>query len=128
MGQTIRVNERPYTVIGITPRGFTGTMSVVGPELFFPLGVFHTLATEFLDASARSLQRADAYNLFLVGRLKDGVTLDAANARTRAVRPEPGSQLPGRARTPRAVTRAAAEIRHQHDAVERKRDSAPSAS
>ena len=80
VGQTMRVNERAYTVIGITPRGFSGTMSVVGPELFFPLGVFHTLATEFMDASARSLQRADAYNLFLVARLKDGVALNTAGA------------------------------------------------
>lgn len=79
VGQDIRVNGRHYTVVGVAPRGFTGTMSVVGPELFFPLGVFHTLATEFLDAPARSLQRPDAYNLFLVGRLKDGVALDTAN-------------------------------------------------
>jgi predicted permease len=78
VGETIRVNERPYTVIGITPRGFSGTMSVVGPELFFPFGVFHTLATEYLDGPARSLQRADAYNLFLVARLKDGVRLNTA--------------------------------------------------
>jgi hypothetical protein len=47
VGKTVRVNERPFTVVGIAPRGFTGTMSVFGPELFFPLGVFHTLANDF---------------------------------------------------------------------------------
>jgi hypothetical protein len=82
VGSSLRINERPYTVIGITPRGFTGTMSVVGPELFFPLGVFHSLVNDFgAEAMARSLQRPDAYGLFLVGRLTDGVALDAANAR-----------------------------------------------
>lgn len=82
LGGTLRINERAYTVIGITPPGFSGTMSVVGPELFFPLGVFHSLVNDFgAEESIRSLQRADAYALFLVGRLKNGVTLDAANAR-----------------------------------------------
>jgi predicted permease len=80
LGQTIRVNERDFTVIGITPRGFTGTMSVFGAELFFPLGVFHTLANDFIGESTRSLQRADAYNLFLVGRVKDGIDMSAAAA------------------------------------------------
>ncbi|MCC6989098.1 MAG: ABC transporter permease [Acidobacteria bacterium] len=79
VGRTVRVNERPFTVVGIAPRGFTGTMSVFGPELFFPLGVFHTLANDFEGEAARSLQRADAYNLFLVGRLKDGVAVSAAS-------------------------------------------------
>lgn len=82
VGSTLRINERPYTVIGITPRGFTGTMSVAGPELFFPLGVFHALVNDFgAEETTRSLQQADAYGLFLVGRLTDGVTLEAANAR-----------------------------------------------
>jgi predicted permease len=78
VGKTIRVNEREYTIVGITPRGFTGTMSVFGAELFFPLGVFHTLANDFGGDSARSLLRADAYNLFVVARLADGVTPSTA--------------------------------------------------
>jgi predicted permease len=79
VGKTVRVNERPFTVIGIAPRGFTGTMSVFGPELVFPLGVFHTLANDFQGETSRSLQRADVYNLFLVGRLKDGLAPSAAS-------------------------------------------------
>lgn len=30
LGATIRVNERPFTVVGITPEGFTGTMMLFG--------------------------------------------------------------------------------------------------
>ena len=55
-------------------------MSVFGAELFFPLGVFHTLANDFTGDAARSLQRVDAYNLFLVGRVKDGVEMSTASA------------------------------------------------
>ena len=39
----------------------------------------------------------------------------------RAVRPEPGAKLPGRARAPRPVDRAAAEVRDEHLAVGRNR-------
>ena len=81
VGSTVRVNERPFTVVGIAPRGFSGTMSVFGPELFFPLGVFHSLANVFDNAAARRLERADAYNLFLVARLAPGVAMAAAEAR-----------------------------------------------
>lgn len=84
VGSTIRINERPFTVVGITPQGFTGTMMVFGPELFFPLGVFHTLSNDFEGETARTLQRADAYNLFLVGRLADGMTREAAADRLAA--------------------------------------------
>ncbi len=46
IGKTIRVNERAFTIVGITPQGFTGTMPLFGPELFFPLGVFDTLSND----------------------------------------------------------------------------------
>jgi predicted permease len=81
IGSMVRINERAYTVIGVTPRGFTGTMMVFGPELFFPLGVFHTISNDFQGETRRTLVRADAYNLFLVGRLADGVTPEAASER-----------------------------------------------
>jgi hypothetical protein len=54
-------------------------MSVFGPELFFPLGVFHSLANDFQGETARTLARADAYNLFLVARIRDGIAPTAAS-------------------------------------------------
>ena len=81
VGSTLRVNERLYTVVGITPEGFTGTMSVFGPELFFPLGVFDSLTNDFQDQgqSLRTLRRPDAFNLFLVARLKEGTSIETAS-------------------------------------------------
>jgi len=43
VGRTIRVNERPFTVVGITPEDFCGTMMLLGPELYFPLNDFDLL-------------------------------------------------------------------------------------
>lgn len=79
VGKTIRINERLFTIVGITPPGFTGTMSIFGPELFFPLGVFDSLSNDLPGLSTRSLARPDAYQLFLVGRVKDGVSIASAS-------------------------------------------------
>jgi predicted permease len=81
MGSTIRINERPFTVIGITPKGFTGTMMLAASELFFPMGVFHSISHDFDGEARRNLDRADAYNLFVVARLASGVTREMATER-----------------------------------------------
>jgi predicted permease len=78
MGRELRVNERFYTVVGIAPEGFTGTMTVFGPELFFPLGVFDAIANDFEGHPNGTLSRPDAFSLFLVGRLRPGATVASA--------------------------------------------------
>ncbi|OHE77382.1 MAG: hypothetical protein A3G75_08195, partial [Verrucomicrobia bacterium RIFCSPLOWO2_12_FULL_64_8] len=78
VGRTIRVNERPFTVVGITPPKFTGTMMLVGPELYFQLGAYELLSNDASTRARRSLDRRDAYQLFLVGRLKPGMSAAAA--------------------------------------------------
>ncbi len=80
VGSTVRINERPYTVVGIAPENFTGTMMLFGPELYFPLGLFDQLSNDFQSEAKRTLERRDAYNLFVVARLAPGVSTVAANA------------------------------------------------
>ncbi len=84
LGSTIRVNERPFTVVGIAPEGFTGTMMLFGPELYFPLGMLDLLSNDFQSEAKRTLEHRDAYNVFVVGRLAPGVSLTAANAALKA--------------------------------------------
>jgi predicted permease len=80
VGKTIRVNERPFTVVGITPEGFTGTMMMIGPEFYFPLSDYDLLTNDFRGEAKRSLERRDVNSLVVVGRLKPGVTTAAAAA------------------------------------------------
>jgi predicted permease len=80
LGSTIRVNERTFTVVGIAPEGFTGTMMLFGPELFFPLSMLDILSNDFDGENKRSLDQRDGYNLLVVGRLAPGVSTAAANA------------------------------------------------
>jgi len=80
VGETIRVNERPFTVVGIAPEYFSGTMMIFGPELYFPLGDYDLLTNGSSAEVRRSLERRDVYTLLLVGRLKPGVTAATAGA------------------------------------------------
>jgi predicted permease len=80
LGRLLRINERTYTVIGIAPEGFSGTTAFVGPEFYFPLGTFALLENFILGEERRSLDRPDAYQLFVVARLAPGIETDSARA------------------------------------------------
>jgi putative ABC transport system permease protein len=80
VGKTIRVNEGPFTVVGIAPEYFSGTMMIFGPELYFPLGDYDLLTNSSSSEVKRTLERRDANVLLLVGRLKPGVTASTAGA------------------------------------------------
>src|SRR6478609_494965 len=46
LGSTITIDSRPFTVIGILPKGFTGTTQVFAPEVWLPLGVYDQVAND----------------------------------------------------------------------------------
>jgi predicted permease len=80
LGRVIRVNERPFTVVGIAPEGFSGTTMLFGPEFFFPLGDHEALENFVLGEERRALERADSYGLIAVARLATGVEVATAKA------------------------------------------------
>jgi hypothetical protein len=53
VGKTIRVNERPFSVAGITPEHFTGTMMLFGNDLYFPLVRVHRPERHFRPANRK---------------------------------------------------------------------------
>lgn len=59
-------------------------MMLMGPELYFPLGVFDSLTNDFQGEAKRSLDKADTFNLFLVARLKDGISKESATSAIKA--------------------------------------------
>jgi len=80
IGRTLRLNERPFIVVGIAPEGFSGTTAFIGPEFFFPLGTFELLENFLIGEEHRSLDRPDAYQLFVVARLAPGIEAGSARA------------------------------------------------
>lgn len=79
VGSTVKVNGRPFTVIGVTPRGFTGINAVISPDLWLPLGVYSYFANSLDDsARVRNLNDPTNYALNVVARLRPGLTLGSA--------------------------------------------------
>jgi predicted permease len=74
VGKTIRVNARPFTVLGIAPAGFQGTELFYWPELWVPIAMEPQIeGHDWLDNRATK-------NLMVIGRLKGGVTRAQATA------------------------------------------------
>ena len=68
IGRVVRVNKHPFTIIGVAPPGFHGTLSFFNPDLFVPI-VNHPVFGEedFHDRGNRWLFMA-------MGHLKSGVS------------------------------------------------------
>jgi predicted permease len=80
VGKPVRINGHLFTIVGITPQGFTGTTALVSPEIFVPLSAYGIVMNDF-EGHVRPLAARDNDTLIVVGRLKPGVTLQAADAR-----------------------------------------------
>ena len=80
IGKTVRVNSRPFTIVGIAPRGFTGTSALVAPEVWLPIGANELVENDFMREGNVPSSLADRRNeaLMVVGRLKPGLTAEAA--------------------------------------------------
>ncbi|HLJ49186.1 MAG TPA: ABC transporter permease [Bryobacteraceae bacterium] len=79
IGKHLRINDHLFTVIGITPKGFTGTTVLASPELYVPLGAYDFVMND-IESHGKPLDARDNNALILVGRLRRGLTLEAANA------------------------------------------------
>ncbi len=76
LGKSVRINSRPYTVVGIAPEGFNGMMRGLVPDFWVPMmmeRVIHGL-------SGDRLHRRSSRNLFIKGRLNPDVTVEQAGA------------------------------------------------
>ena len=75
VGKTVELNSRPFTVIGVAPKGFIGTEVAYDPEMFIPVMMAKTI-----EPGSTWIDKRDSNNLFTVGRLKPGVSFAQAKA------------------------------------------------
>ncbi len=74
VGETVRINKHPYTVIGVAPASFQGTEKMFWPEVWMP--ILNEAQIEGYDwLTGRNNQ-----NSWVIGRLKDGVSPAQAEA------------------------------------------------
>src|SRR5882757_4039481 len=79
VGSNLLINGQPYTVIGITPDGFSGVSALVAPDIWLPLGVHSHLGSAFADSeSLHDLAEPKNYALNLTARLRPGLTIETA--------------------------------------------------
>ncbi len=76
LGQTLDLNAKPYTIVGVMPAGFPGlTDAKDAPQYWVPLG-----AQAVKGSGLTAADRGSHPGLSGLGRLKPGVTLAAARA------------------------------------------------
>ncbi|HEY2801773.1 MAG TPA: ADOP family duplicated permease, partial [Chthoniobacterales bacterium] len=78
LGSKILIDGRPFTIVGIMPEGYSGTMQIIAPEVWLPLGVYDQVANDFEQDNRNSLGDRAGTQLMLIGRLKPGLTAAAA--------------------------------------------------
>ena len=80
VGKTITLNRTPFTIVGVAPKHFSGTLLGGGPSVWLPMSM-HLVAQPGFDwyDTRRGLF------LFAFGRLKPGTTVEQARANLRTV-------------------------------------------
>jgi predicted permease len=78
VGKKVELNGLPFTVVGVTPREFHGTYSVLDMDAYIP---FSAESKEDPDAPIQKIwESRGSRTLTLMGRLKPGVTIKQAEA------------------------------------------------
>ncbi len=82
VGSTLQVNGQAFTVIGISPEGFSGISALIAPDVWLPLGVYSQLSSAFSDSTdLQDLALPKTYALNVVARLHSGLTIESAKSR-----------------------------------------------
>jgi predicted permease len=74
VGKTVRINKHPYSIVGVTPDGFFGSIKFLQPEFFIPMSN---------EASLEGVNWLDQWhekNIFALVRIKDGVAMPQVQA------------------------------------------------
>jgi predicted permease len=79
VGRTLQINSRAFQVVGITPEFFTGTSAIFAYDFWLPLGMYDSLGQAFSEKAQR-LGDNENRCLMLLGRLRPGLTIAAAQA------------------------------------------------
>lgn len=81
IGRTVRLNKHPFTIIGVAPPQFHGTLLFITPDFFLPI-----INQDQVDGNGVLNQRASTGAVFeAMGHLKPGVTPEQAASDLKSV-------------------------------------------
>jgi predicted permease len=78
LGSQVLINGRPFTIVGITPKGFAGTLQILSPEVWLPISVYDQVANDFGSKDKTTMDDRNGTQLRIIARLKPGMTATAA--------------------------------------------------
>ncbi|MFN0099005.1 MAG: ABC transporter permease, partial [Gemmatimonadaceae bacterium] len=90
VGKSVPVNGLPYTIVGVAPPEFRGTVQLVEPVLWVPLAQLEHLR----PGTGPAVWESGNNFTDVIGRLKSGVTVAQAEARMSALAKELVAELP----------------------------------
>lgn len=102
IGRSININSKPFTVIGVTPREFAGTTRTGAPDLYVPIASYGQL-TGRRPGGVHPLQQRYFTWTSVMGRLKDGVTHEQAEAAMNLLARQVHAETPANTATNLAV-------------------------
>jgi|SRR3954454_2898040 predicted permease len=84
IGREIKLNGRGFTIVGVTPKSFTGVTLFFRPDIYVP-----TMMAQGLTNDGNDMLTHRSYRGFdMIARLKPGVTLAQAQAEMDAIMPD----------------------------------------
>jgi predicted permease len=78
LGSQVLINGRSFTVVGIAPKGFVGTMQILSPEVWLPMSVYDHVANDFESDNKTTIDDRRGTQVRIMGRLKPGMTAATA--------------------------------------------------
>jgi predicted permease len=80
IGKQITLNDFPFTIIGVTPPGFSGVEVGGNPDMWFPLWMVDQFPDAIPARANSNMVQTGSWWLRVIGRLKPGVTLARAQS------------------------------------------------
>ena len=88
VGKSVEINQHPFTVIGVAPRGFGGTIVGIAADYFVPM----MMQPQALPGE--SLETRNPTFVHMMGRLRPGATLGQARAEMTTIARQLEQQYP----------------------------------
>jgi predicted permease len=92
IGRHVEMNGHPATIVGVTPKGFYGTYSVINMDAYVPLSA--TFMDDVGTPAKEMWNRREMRNLNVMARLKPGVSLQQAQSTLNVVAARISEQHP----------------------------------
>ena len=79
LGSQLLINGHAFSIVGVLPLGFTGTLQIFSPEVWLPLSVYDQVQNDFAsDTEHKVMGDRAGHHLLIIGQLKPGMTAATA--------------------------------------------------